>query len=323
MPNYYLVALSNRTNLDLCIRYALAGFTNSANGFWTYNEIDEGDFVSFLYGARAWNLYRVTRKTALRDAADLPPWPPVIFRASGKSYYFPFRLQLEPVRSLQESLVRPEFGYVAENLLLRGGYRKTHFQADQTTLQAVSQMGTLYAGDVEQLDGNFEAYSPLITFTRSDAEPPSVYQFSEVILQALLKKYLRDSDNLRYLLGNEAPADRRPVNMEVLGELALPEGQVDILVKEATPIGVTTKIAVEVKLGAASVKDIDQLANYVVAVGPECRAGVLIAREASPRVISYAAGKEVDLRLYNITTESPGPYFAFDELLAGLSLLHP
>ena len=48
---YFLISVSNRTNLDLCIKYALAGFTDSINGLWTFVEIQEGDFISFLYGA--------------------------------------------------------------------------------------------------------------------------------------------------------------------------------------------------------------------------------------------------------------------------------
>lgn len=112
----------------------LAGFTNSINGVWTFLEIQEGDYVSFLYGAKAYNLYIVRRKEAIKDAETMPPWEPITFRQSGRTYYFPFRLYLNTVRRFEESLVRAEFAYVAENLLLRGGYRKTHFQADQTTL---------------------------------------------------------------------------------------------------------------------------------------------------------------------------------------------
>lgn len=55
-----------------------------------------------------------------------------------------FRLKLKPIRMLEEPLVRTEFAYVAENLLLRGCYSRIHFQAEQTTLQSVSQMGTLW-----------------------------------------------------------------------------------------------------------------------------------------------------------------------------------
>jgi hypothetical protein len=130
---YFLLSVSNRQNLELCINYALAGFTDSISGVWTFLDIREGDFVSFLYAAKAFNLYRVTRKEAISNAEDAPPWPSVTFR-SGKTYHFPYRLWLEPIRRFEESLVRAEFTYVAENLLLRGGYRRTHFQADQTTL---------------------------------------------------------------------------------------------------------------------------------------------------------------------------------------------
>jgi hypothetical protein len=140
-PSYFFVALSNKANLELCVKYSLAGFPSSTSGMWAYSDIEEGDFVSFVYGARAYNLYKVERKEAIRNAQTLPPWEPIIFKPSGKVYYFPFRLTLAPVRKLEETLVRVEFAYVAENLLLRGGYRKTHFQADQTTLSSVSQMG--------------------------------------------------------------------------------------------------------------------------------------------------------------------------------------
>ena len=137
--------------MDLCIKYALAGFTNSINGLWTFLDVKEGDYISFLYGAKARNLYVVEAKEAIKGAENAPPWPSVTFRQSGKTYYFPFRLHLKPVRQLKESLVRAEFNYVAENLLLRGGYRRTHFQADQTTLQAVSQMGGLWSQQIDKL----------------------------------------------------------------------------------------------------------------------------------------------------------------------------
>jgi hypothetical protein len=86
IPNYFLVSLANSENLALCIRYTLAGFTNSRNGFWTYLEIEEGDFISFLYGAKVRNLYRVTGQVALEDAETLRPWPAVTFQKSGRTY---------------------------------------------------------------------------------------------------------------------------------------------------------------------------------------------------------------------------------------------
>jgi hypothetical protein len=142
-PSYFLIAVSNHENLELCIRYGLAGFPSGESGVWTFCEIQEGDLLSFLYGAKAHNLYKVAKKEAILSAENLPPWKLLEFKASGKKYSFPFRLRLEPVRVFTESLVRAEFSYVAENLLLRGGYSKSHFQADQTTLQSVSEMGKL------------------------------------------------------------------------------------------------------------------------------------------------------------------------------------
>lgn len=323
MPSYYLVSLSNRTNLDLCMKFALAGFTDSGNGFWTYNEIEEGDFISFLYGAQVWNLYQVKTKTAFKEARDLPPWPPVTFRTSGKSYYFPFRLQLEPVREMRESLVRPEFAYVARNLLLRGGYRKTHFQADQTTLQAVSQMGQLYADSVAQLQVDAEGFQPRLTFDRNEVDPPQVYRFSEVMLQALLKKHLRQVRNLRALLTAMGLDHLKSEQMEVLGELALPEGQIDVVVKVATPIGVSHSVAVEVKTGTATARDIDQLAQYVQAMGGECQGGLLVAHRTTPGAVSAATKNGLYVWLYYFDGLEHASEVTFEELYQAFRLEPP
>lgn len=322
MSNYFLLALSAREHLDLCLQYALGGSTNSVNGFWAYLEIDEGDFVSFLYGAKAWNLYRVTSKIALRDSDKLPPWPPVTFKPSGQTYYFPFRFCLEPVRAFQESLVRPEFAYVAENLLLRGGYRKTHFQADRTTLQYVSQMGEPYSSKVDSLKVKASAYHPLVSLIKGSANPPLIYQFREVILQAIVKKYLREMPNLETILSIIGLEHVKPEEMEVLGELALPEGVVDILVKDATPIGTSSKVPIEVKLRSAFRSDIDQLENYVRTIGDECKGGVLIAEKASRSTISYAKERGLHIFLYTFDGESDNCTLSFSELLSQFTI-HP
>lgn len=195
---YFLISVSNRINLDLCIKYALAGFTNSINGLWTFCEIEEGDFVSFLYGAKVFNLYRAKEKRAVINAEYLPPWPPVTFKMSGKTYYFPFRITLEPIRKFEEAMVRPEFAYVAENLLLRGGYRKTHFQADQTTLQSVSQMGYLCDQKPEPFNmSKSETFIPKFTWDKSKIFNPEVFRFQELILQTLLRHFLSNIRNLQ------------------------------------------------------------------------------------------------------------------------------
>jgi len=283
--SYFLVSVSNRENLNLCIEYALAGFTNSINGVWTYHDIKLGDFVSFLYGAKAHNLYRVESKASLRDAELAPPWPPVHFKQSGKTYYFPFRLQLKPVRRFQESLVRTEFSYVAENLLLRGGYRRTHFQADQTTLQAVSQMGELWLTPTPRLEmPNVQTYTPLFAKHRDLLHPPEVFRFQELTLQGAIRAYLSQTEHLQEFLGwmnvNVASDE-----FEVLGEKALPEGFADLLIKEATPAGMSRKILLEVKTNTASLRDVEQLRYYTTTIGQECMGAALIASSFPRKVL--------------------------------------
>lgn len=317
---YFLVSVSNRRNLSLCIKHALAGFTNSINGAWTFVEINKGDYISFLYGARAHNLYKVERKLAYKNAAELPPWPPVTFSMSGKTYYFPFRLFLKPVREFVEPLVRAEFSYVAENLLLRGGYRRTHFQADQTTLQAVSQMGDLYKGETAVLSHeNFQIFDLGFTKNKSLVEVPQIFQFQELILQSLIRQHLSVDTHLQHFferIGLNLESER----FEVLGEKALPEGHIDLLVKEAVPIEVSRKVIIEVKTGPGTVKDVEQIRRYVSEMGDECLGGVLIASKFSNKVVGFARNDSVTLLRYNFEITDLEKASSFGELQRGLSL---
>lgn len=303
---YFLISVSNRTNLDLCIKYAMAGFTNSISGAWTFVEINEGDYISFLYGARVHNLYRVEKKVAFKNADKLPPWPLVTFSMSGITYYFPFRLFLKPIRELKEPLVRAEFAYVAENLLLRGGYRRTHFQADQTTLQAASQMGELSSKNYLRFEyGAYESFELVFTKNKGLIRIPEIFGFQEYILQSIIRQFLSKSDSLQKLL-NSLGMGITPSGLEILGEKALPEGHIDILIKESIPIGQSRKIIIEVKTGAASLEDIAQISGYVDELGSECIKGILIASKFSNRVIKYAREKNLALVAYNISSNFDG-----------------
>ena len=67
---------------------------------------------------------------------------------------------------------------VAENLLLRGGYRKTHFQADQTTLQNVSQMGITYKDSIEHLKlSSPEEFVPKFSLEKEFTNMPNIFPF--------------------------------------------------------------------------------------------------------------------------------------------------
>lgn len=316
---YFLVAVSNRPNLETCIKYSLAGFTSSASGLWTYLDIDEGDYVSFLYGARVFNLYKVERKTAYLGADSLPPWPSVTFKPSGLTYYFPFRAQLQTVRLLNEPLVRSEFGYVGENLLLRGGYRKTHFQADQTTLQAVSQMGHLSTGHAEVLDlGTAATFTPRLTNVPGLVRTPETFRFKELFLQAMVRRYLSVPENLRAVLVETGLATVDPQSLEVLSEKAFPEGHVDLLIKPATPIGVSRKAIIEIKTGAATRSDVIQLCTYRDNLGDECVGAILIAKSFSTKMVEAARREGVMPFEYGLGF--PDAPATFLELLNGLQV---
>src|SRR5262249_33344293 len=101
-PCYYLIAISNRHNLDLCIRHALAGFSNSRTGVWTFVEVKEGDFVSFLHGARAHNLYQVIGREAIKEFETAPPWPPI--SRIGPHIFFPIQTFFETDQRIRRAL---------------------------------------------------------------------------------------------------------------------------------------------------------------------------------------------------------------------------
>ena len=313
--NYFLISVSNRTNLELCMKYALAGFTNSINGLWTFLEIDEGDYISFLYGARVRGLYQVVKKAAYKNAERLPPWPPVTFKMSGNTYYFPFRLFLKQERELNEPMVRPEFSYVAENLLLRGGYRKTHFHADKITFYNASQMGNLYHGKPENIDLNDEIFKPKIVFRRDYQRIPEKFYFKELILQSLVRRKIRASV-LNHAL-KFFKVDNSQEDFEILGEKALPEGFVDIFIKLKHPEGENKYFLVEVKTGRAQKKDIEQLMGYIDEFGNECVGGLLIAKEFTTSIFRYSKILPIKYYFDHIDRESE---YTYEQLLDMLNL---
>jgi hypothetical protein len=284
----------------------------------------DGDFISFLYGARAYNLYTVEKKEAVRNAQNLPPWAPITFRISRRTYYFPFRLTLTPIRKLEESLVRPEFAYVAENLLLRGGYRKTHFQADQTTLQNVSQMGNLWNEQVGRLEiQGYETFTPKFVRNRKLASPPETFPFQEIVLQALVRQLLTEGGNLKSLLGLAGINNSDVEKLEVLGEKALPEGHIDILIKEAVPIGLSRKIVLEVKMGKALDRDIEQLERYANELGIECIGSILIAEEFTRNVVQKVqeqGDRGINLVKYYLKDFSSEESYTFEQLKEKIEL---
>lgn len=319
-PSYFLISVSTRENLELCVKYSLAGFPSGESGAWTFCEIHEGDFVSFLYGAKAHNLYRVANRESLADAEHLPPWKLLTFKESGKTYSFPFRLQLQPIRTFVEPIVRTEFFYVAENLLLRGGYRKTHFQADQTTLQSVSEMGTRANGSVLALPlSEYATFTLRFTQKAELIKTPETFRFRETILQSAIRRHLMSDDNLQMLLSQLEFTGAEASALEILGEKALTQGHIDLLVKQRVPIGSAVKLPIEVKTKRAQPEDLAQLRAYMDELLDECPLGVLVAADFNKNVVHEAKGLGIGLVRYALNLDlRKAP--TFEEIWKGLTL---
>jgi hypothetical protein len=279
-PSYFLVAVSTVENLADCREYCLAGFPETGNGAWTFADIAPGDYVSFLYGATAHDLYRVTDRRAVANADEIGPWPALAFD-SGESH-FPFRLDLRQERAFEESLVRSEFQYIAENLMHRGGYSRSHFQADRTTLHRVSQMGK--RDETAGKSGDWQTEETTAGWVRQQGgfEPPEESRFVEYTLHALLRKYLADERALAEFAEMTGYTELLDRDVEILGERALPEGHVDILIRDSEPVGEVTNVPIEVKLNRCSGEDLAQLEGYIDQLEPECPGGILLA-ETIPR----------------------------------------
>ncbi|MEM2619555.1 MAG: hypothetical protein QW356_08800, partial [Candidatus Hadarchaeales archaeon] len=215
------------------------------------------------------------------------------------------------IRKIKESLTRPEFSYIAENLLQRGGYWKTHFQADCTTLEQISKMGGVDTEKPRTETGTPELFEP--KFVRGRKRMEGTYPLREVILQSVLRQHLLHPENLKRLLNH---LDIEWEELEVLGEKALPEGYVDILLKRPHPRGENMMVAIEVKLGPGTGKDIEQLERYMKELGRECKAGVLLA-ERIPKRIHPPEG--IHLVRYSFSTSLSVPH-TFDELLDSVRL---
>lgn len=318
-PSYFLVAVSTRENLELCIRYSLAGLPSGVGGAWTFCEIQQGDFISFLYGARAYNLYIVDRREAICNPEQVPPWKPITSEKSHRTRHFPFRLYLRPIRKFVESIVRDEFSYVAENLLLRGGYRKTHFQADQTTLQRVSEMGIRAQDSVTPLVmPAYDTFTPRFTQNK-ELKTAEVFRFQETILQSAIRRHLVSDANLQILLSHLMPITAQAADLEILGEKAITQGHIDLLLKKRVPLGSALKIPIEVKTKKAQPKDLNQLLGYMRELEGDCPTGVLIAADFNKHLPAKATENGIALIRYAINVDlkrSP----TFEEIYETLEL---
>lgn len=309
VPSYFLVAVSTRENLANCIRHGLAGFPRSGPGLWAYLDIQVGDYVSFLRGARVRNLYRVSEKRAYVDASSLPPWPLLPFQ-SGKVYDFAYRLILDSVKAFDEPIARPEFQYIAEDLLLRGGYGKSHFQADRLTFHWVSSLEGAQHPAIERLD---LPPSDMVPRFSLGAKTASSTKLSELVLQAAIRRRLSSTNLGAEFLGSIGIAN--PEEWEFLSEKALEAGHVDIVAKESYPEGRSRMIPIEIKIGELAPKDAKQAMSYVAELGTSAAGAALVGLRVSKKTLEAArlGGVEVFTFSHPDLREK-----TFDEIVADL-----
>jgi hypothetical protein len=115
-----------------------------------------------------------------------------------------------------------------------------------------------------------------------------VFPFQEIILQSVIRQYLSKTKHLNGFLSDLGIGSIRTERLEVLGEKALMEGHIDILIKDAIPIGKARKIVIEVKPGRTTIADVSQVVDYLKELGSEAIAGVLVAKIFSKRTLTEA-----------------------------------
>lgn len=177
-------------------------------------------------------------------------------------------------------------------------------------------MGILYSKPIESLTVNkYETFVPTLSWNRNLVSPPEVFYFHEFILQSLVKQWLSQNTNLQILFNSFGLNGLQAKDFELLGEKALPEGHVDILIKDYYPKGRSTEIVVEVKTGEAKLEHVIQARNYMHELGEECVAGVLIARGFSKRVAQKAEIEGIKYCNYSFDGVTKDGVSSFEELM--------
>ena len=132
---------------------------------------------------------------------------------------------------------------------------------------------------------------------------------------------MSDKNNLATFIRQIGFENLDTSKLEVLGEKALAEGHIDILIKEATPMGLARKIIIEVKTGLAKLQDISQLSMYLDEMGNECLAGVLIAKDFSRKILQEAKRQRISTFEYKLGIIESGVPVTFNELKEGFQLI--
>jgi RecB family endonuclease NucS len=110
-----------------------------------------------------------------------------------------------------------------------------------------------------------------------------------------------------------------PEGLEVLGEMAIPLGHIDLLLKQRVPLGSTFKIPIEVKTNRATPHDVSQLRAYMDELREDCQIGALVAADFAKTCARKAADAGIKLIRYTLASDlNQTP--TFQEIFRGLTL---
>jgi RecB family endonuclease NucS len=97
--------------------------------------------------------------------------------------------------------------------------------------------------------------------------------------------------------------EARASELEILGEKALTQGHIDLLLKQRVPLGSTLRIPIEVKTNRAESGDLAQLRSYMDELLDDCPIGVLVAADFNKQTVVKAGDNKISLVKYRLNTD--------------------
>ncbi|MBB6062666.1 hypothetical protein HNP65_001104 [Thermosipho japonicus] len=208
---FFIVILSNEENLKKCIENNIAGFPETDNGIWAYLDINEGDYVSFYYNGRIFNLYKVEKKLIpeyykkSNNSIGNERYDPVPLNNGDKwraistkkgNIYFPYRLSLkllEKTDFLTSLVFKSGFERFGINLIPRVSLKKSHFQlslSDINKIFGIKNLGVNLSSFT--LKDFVEVFSKNKDINKEKFSVENIVD-KEIFLQTLIKRILEAS----------------------------------------------------------------------------------------------------------------------------------
>ncbi len=126
-------------------------------------------------------------------------------------------------------------------------------------------------------------------------------------------------DTLQTLLSEINLAGVQASALEILGEKALTQGHIDLLLKERVPLGSAVKVPIEVKMNKAQSADLAQLRGYMDELLGECPLGILIAPSFSKDALAKATEAGIKLFRYRLSLDVKTAC-TFEEIYRGMTI---